>query len=99
MFRTFIAAAIAVAILPLAAGADSRSYAGHRADLRYCAQLSDLYARYVGSYDTAPRKQVKRFDVEGRVAIAKCQEGDAEAAIPILERKLVNAKVGLPQRD
>ena len=86
--------ALAAVVLPLAAHAqqDSRS-----ADLRYCAQLSDLYIRYVGRSEAGPNAPV-RPDVNGGVALAKCREGDAAAAIPILERKLVNAGFTLPPR-
>jgi hypothetical protein len=67
------------------------------ADLRYCAQLSDLYIRYVGRSEAGPSTPVKP-DVNGGVALAKCHEGDAAASIPILERKLRNAGFTLPPR-
>jgi len=67
------------------------------ADLRYCAQLSDLYIRYVGRSEAGPSAPVKP-DVNGGVALAKCHEGDAAASIPILERKLRNAGFTLPPR-
>ena len=67
------------------------------ADLRYCAQLSELYIRYVGRSEHGPSAPV-RPDVNGGVALAKCREGDAAAAIPILERKLLNVGFTLPQR-
>jgi hypothetical protein len=67
------------------------------ADQRYCAQLSDLYIRYVGRSQAGPSVPV-RPDVNGGVALAKCHEGDAAAAIPILERKLTNAGFTLPPR-
>jgi hypothetical protein len=82
------------AVLPLASGVQAADQA---ADLRYCAQLSELYVRYVGRSESGPRTPV-RPDVNGGVALAKCHEGDAAAAIPILERKLVNAGFTLPPR-
>ena len=66
-------------------------------DLRYCAQLSELYIRYVGRSEAGPDVPVKP-DVNGGVALAKCHEGDAAASIPILERKLLNAGFTLPPR-
>jgi hypothetical protein len=89
-----ILTALCAACSPLAAHAqqDSRT-----ADLRYCARLSDLYIRYVGRSEAGPSVPV-RPDVNGGVALAKCKEGDAAAAIPILERKLVNAGFTLPPR-
>jgi hypothetical protein len=67
------------------------------ADLRYCARLSELYIRYVGRSEAGPDAPVKP-DVNGGVALAKCHEGDTAVAIPILERKLVNAGFTLPPR-
>ena len=68
------------------------------ADLSYCARLSELYIRYVGRSEAGPHAPVKP-DVVGGVALAKCEEGDATTAIPILERKLLNARFTLPPRD
>ena len=85
---------IAAILLPLAAQAQQVS---RTADLRYCAQLSELYIRYVGRSEHGPSAPVKP-DVNGGVALAKCHEGDAAASIPILERKLLNAGFTLPQR-
>ena len=80
------------AALPLAAKAETGA-----ADRRYCAQLSELYVRYVGRSEAGPKAPV-RPDVNAGVALAKCKEGDAATAIPILERKLVNAGFTLPPR-
>jgi hypothetical protein len=82
------------AALPLAAEAETGDRA---ADLRYCAQLGDLYVRYVGRSEAGPHSPV-RPDVNAGVALAKCREGDAATAIPILERKLINAGFALPPR-
>lgn len=61
-------------------------------DRRYCATLSDAYKRYI---DNDSRRQ----EVEGRVAVAECQTGGEVAwSIPVLERKLTNARVRLPSR-
>ena len=92
-FLVTLAAVVAVS-LPLAANAQQNP---RTADLRYCARLSDLYVRYVGRSEDGPNAPV-RPDVNGGVALAKCKEGDTAAAIPILERKLVNAGFTLPPR-
>ncbi|MBL6616450.1 MAG: hypothetical protein ISP45_20725 [Reyranella sp.] len=89
-----ILAAVASVSLSWAAHAQQPSRA---ADLQYCARLSDLYVRYVGRSEAGPTAPVKP-DVNGGVALAKCKEGDAATAIPILERKLVNAGFTLPPR-
>ena len=88
-----ILATVAVS-LPLAAQAQQDSRA---ADLQYCARLSELYIRYVGRSEAGPSVPV-RPDVNGGVALAKCKAGDTTTAIPILERKLVNAGFTLPPR-
>ena len=85
---------IATIAVPAAAQAQQTARA---ADLRYCAQLSELYIRYVGRSEAGPSTPVKP-DVNGGVALAKCHEGDAAASIPILERKLLNAGFTLPRR-
>jgi hypothetical protein len=82
------------AAAPFAAEAETGDQA---ADLRYCAQLSELYVRYVGRSEAGPKAPV-RPDVNAGVALAKCSEGDAATAIAILERKLVNAGFTLPPR-
>jgi hypothetical protein len=85
---------LALLMSPLVAGAQQDSRA---VDLRYCAKLSELYVRYVGRSEFGPHAPVKP-DVNGGVALAKCKEGDTATAIPILERKLVNAGFTLPLR-
>ena len=90
---TTLLAAIALLGLPLAAQAQTP--AASAADLSYCAKLSDLYLRYLGPessghMDTTP-------GVVGGEAVAKCQEGNAAASIPVLERLLTNAGFSLPR--
>ena len=91
-----LALSILIATIFLPPGAHAQQVAG-AADLRYCAQLSELYIRYVGRSEHGPSAPVKP-DVNGGVALAKCHEGDAATSIPILERKLVNAGFTLPPR-
>src|SRR6476469_3540547 len=67
-------------------------------DLRYCAALSQLYMRYVGNPETEPRG-LRRNDAAADAALAQCREGNAVAAIPVLERKLVDNKITLPVRE
>jgi hypothetical protein len=91
---TTLLAAITLLGLPLAAQAQAPTSSA--ADLSYCAQLSDLYQRYLGPensgrIDTTP-------DVVGGEAVAKCQQGDAAASIPVLERLLTNGGFTLPRR-
>ncbi|HZP98184.1 MAG TPA: hypothetical protein VFB13_01505 [Reyranella sp.] len=63
----------------------------------YCAALADRYARYVGTSEFSPRNQAdRRSDPEARLAMSQCHQGQAAAAIPVLERRLRDAGVGLP---
>ncbi|MGZ3341548.1 MAG: hypothetical protein ACXWLB_11880 [Reyranella sp.] len=95
MFKSLtLLIACLMAVVPLVAEAETADQAG---DLRYCAQLSELYVRYVGRSEAGPRAPV-RPDVNAGVALTKCREGDAATAIPILEHKLVNAGFTLPPR-
>jgi hypothetical protein len=91
-----LALSILIAAILLPPGVNAQQVAT-AADLRYCAQLSQLYVRYVGRSEAGPNVPVKP-DVNGGVALAKCHEGDAAASIPILERKLRNAGFTLPPR-
>ncbi|HEX9328937.1 MAG TPA: hypothetical protein VF915_20605 [Reyranella sp.] len=91
-----LALSILIAAIFLPPGAHAQQVA-RAADLRYCAQLSELYIRYVGRSEAGPSAPVKP-DVNGGVALAKCHEGDVAVSIPILERKLLNAGFTLPPR-
>ncbi len=72
--------------------------AGASSDLRYCEALSQRYMRYVGNPETEPRG-LRRNDAAADAALAQCREGNAVAAIPVLERKLVDNKITLPVRE
>lgn len=70
-------------------------------DLAYCQKLIDLYTTYVGSvggYLGGNQDRGAPADLEAKVAIAQCQERNPAPAIPVLERKLRNAKVTVPPR-
>jgi uncharacterized membrane protein YfcA len=80
-----------LATLPAAVGAQTAS----PGDLRYCAAMSEMYKRYIGTsqYDRRPRN-----DVTGDEAVAQCEAGNPAAAIPLLEQKLRNNGFTLPPR-
>ena len=65
---------------------------------RYCQALSDLYMRYVGNPETEPRG-VRRNDADAENALAQCRHGDPAASIRVLERKLTDNRIALPQRS
>ena len=105
MSRIAVVLIAAATLAPLQLQAQTTGYGGGRTsdytysnpDMNYCAALADLYVRYVGRSESGPSSN-RRPDVNGGVALAKCHEGDTATAIPILERKLIDAKVTLPVR-
>jgi len=63
-------------------------------DMAYCAELSALYRRYLGNTG-----QGKTFpDVSAAAAIDQCERGNTTAGIPVLEKKLRDARFTLPKR-
>ncbi len=74
--------------LPLAVSAQSN-------DAAYCAALTQQYQTYLlklGSHNYNPGT------VDGSVAVEQCKTGNTSAGIPVLERKLRDAKIELPAR-
>ena len=70
-------------------------------DLAYCQQLITQYTTYVGSVGGTlggNRDGGATADLDAKVAIAQCQEGNTGPAIPVLEQKLRDAKVAVPPR-
>jgi hypothetical protein len=63
-------------------------------DMAYCAQLSALYRGYLGN--TGDRRSFP--DVAAAAAISECEKGNTAAGIPVLEKKLRDARFTLPKR-
>lgn len=59
-------------------------------DKAYCAQLSELYRKYVQNATG------RRVDVEALQALDDCSRGRAASAIPVLEKRLRDAKITPP---
>jgi len=59
-------------------------------DTAYCTQLSQLYRRYVQNATG------RRVDVEALQALDDCSRGKAASAIPVLEKRLRDAKITPP---
>jgi len=72
-----------VVALPFAATAQS-------SDAKYCQALTDAYRQSIPNGVNS--------DAVVPVAISKCASGDTAAAIPVLEKALIDAKVSLPPR-
>jgi hypothetical protein len=63
-------------------------------DMKYCAELSALYRRYLGN--SAEGKQFP--DVTVANAISDCEKGNTAAGIPVLEKRLRDGRFTLPKR-
>lgn len=77
------------ALLPVGASAQT-------SDAVYCKALTQKYEAYVSNMSVG-RSPVSGT-VDGNVAIADCKAGNTAAGIPVLERKLRDAKIDLPAR-
>jgi hypothetical protein len=82
-------------------GAPGSMTPAHRSDVAYCQSLADKYITYVGTVGGTLGGNTDRgapADLEAKVAIAQCQEGNTGPAIPVIEQKLRDGKVALPAR-
>jgi hypothetical protein len=64
-------------------------------DMSYCAELSNLYRRYLGQ--SSNRGPIP--DATASNAMADCQKGNTAAGIPVLEKRLTDARFTLPKRN
>jgi hypothetical protein len=65
----------------------------------YCTQLAQTYNEYVGSIGPAlggTTTMGPQADLDTKVAIASCQDGNYAAGIPVLQQKLSDARVAVP---
>ena len=81
-------------VLPLVALAQPAS----KADQTYCTALSDIYTRYIGYDEYDPQRLRRRGSLAADLAVVQCKQGNASAAIPVLEKKLGDQKFTLPAR-
>jgi hypothetical protein len=75
--------------LPLAASAQV-------SDATYCRRLTARYEAFVENMNGHSQQP---GGLDGQVAVEQCKEGNTAAGIPVLERKLRDAKVALPNRS
>ena len=82
-------------LIPLVAVGLPLTASAQASDATYCRRLS---ARYEAFIENMNGHSMQPGGVDGQVAIAQCKEGNTAAGIPVLERKLLDAKAGLPRR-
>lgn len=75
--------------LPLAASAQV-------SDATYCRRLT---ARYESFVENMKGHMLQPGGLDGQVAIEQCKAGNTADGIPVLERKLQDAKITLPSRS
>jgi hypothetical protein len=64
-------------------------------DSVYCGALIQRFERYVIKVGS---QSPNTGSLDGNVAVAQCRAGNTAAGIPVLEKKLRDAKVDLPAR-
>ncbi len=73
----------------------AEAHAQAKDDMAYCAELSALYRRYLGNTG-----QGRTFpDVSAANAMSDCERGNTASGIPVLEKKLRDARFTLPKRN
>ena len=77
------------ALLPFGASAQTT-------DTDYCKALTQKYEAYISNMSVG--RSPGPGTVDGSVAIAQCKDGNTAAGIPVLERKLRDARIDLPPR-
>lgn len=65
-------------------------------DAAYCAAMSQKYQTYI--YNMSTGRSPGAGTVDGSVAVEQCKAGNTAAGIPVLERKLRDARIDLPPR-
>ena len=65
----------------------------------YCTKLTTVYSEYVAGVSSSMGGVGRgggQSDIDARVAIAQCQDGNTAAGIPVLQRELRDNKVEVP---
>jgi hypothetical protein len=79
----------ATILMPLAAPAQM-------SDAAYCKALTQRYEVYISNMSIG--RSPGTGTVDGNVAIEQCKAGNTAAGIPVLEKKLRDARIDLPLR-
>jgi hypothetical protein len=97
-------AAISALIAPACtatSGSSQVATAASPADAAYCQSLVNLYTTYAGNVGGSLGGNTSGgppADLDAKVAIAQCQEGNPAPAIPVLEQKLRDNRIAVPPR-
>ncbi len=88
----------ATILMPLAASAQmsDAAYCKALSDAAYCKALMQKYEVYI--FTTSVGRSPGVGTVDGSVAIEQCKAGNTATGIPVLEKKLRNARIDLPSR-
>ena len=94
MKKSTLRLAAAIASLVVGVGfATSSNAQSPMSDQDYCQSLLKALRESTGSVRGLPVGNATA------VAIAQCQEGDSESAIPVLEQQMHDRKINLPPRS
>ena len=80
----------ATILMPLAASAQMN-------DAAYCKALTQKYETYVSNMSIG--HSAGSGTIDASVAIAQCKDGNTASGIPVLEKKLRDARIDLPPRS
>ena len=75
------------ALLPLGASAQTT-------DADYCKALTQKYETYISNMSVG--RSAGSGTIDASVAIAQCKDGNTASGIPVLEKKLRDARIDLP---
>jgi hypothetical protein len=83
-------------LMPLVAVGLPLTASAQASDATYCRRL---IARYEAFVENMSGHSMQPGGLDGQVAIAQCKAGNTAEGIPVLERKLQDAKIALPKRS
>jgi hypothetical protein len=83
-------------IAPIVAVAFPLTVLAQGNDAAYCKALSDKYEAFIANMKGHSNQP---GGADGDYAVQQCKAGNPGAAIPILEKKLNDAKIELPKRS
>ena len=83
-------------LMPLVAVAFPLTASAQTSEAAYCKALTAKYEAFVVNMKG---HSIQPGGVDGSVAVEQCKAGNTAEGIPVLERKLHDAKIDLPKRS